>query len=241
LLIAGCAKPERVPMTRGSISVTTGVHAPSTPSQVLGAVTATHGHGCGAFGSRGTYEGAYAVLRNRAAVLGADYVQILSIVEPHLIASNCFQNAFTIYGLAYRAENSTAVRLSVPAPLPPSPPSQPPASVQPSSLTGTYAGDITGNSRSGSFRVRVTVTMVQSGAQLVGTWTTSAGTTGAVSGAVSESGIRDWKIRQLEPCPGEFGGVAVLDPGRRLIAGSYLGDDCEGPLTATFAITRQGQ
>jgi hypothetical protein len=67
----------------------------------VGAITATHGGGCGAYGSRGTYEGAYAILKNKAATLGADYVQIFTMSEPHP-TGGCFVNAYTITGTAYR-------------------------------------------------------------------------------------------------------------------------------------------
>jgi S1-C subfamily serine protease len=58
------------------------------------------------YGSRGTPERAYTKLKNHAAALGADYIQIYSISEPHL-SGNCFSNVFTISGMAYKL-NPTA-------------------------------------------------------------------------------------------------------------------------------------
>jgi S1-C subfamily serine protease len=69
-------------------------------------VTGTDGSGCGLIGSRGTPERAYIQLKNHAAALGADYVQIYSIIEPH-ISGECFSNVFSITGMAYKL-NPTA-------------------------------------------------------------------------------------------------------------------------------------
>lgn len=86
--------------------------------------------GCGLYGARGDLEGAYTILRNKAAQLGADYVQVLRITEPRT-------------------------------------------------------------------------------------------------------------ARQINPCQGEFAGVAVLEPDARTLRGSYVGRDCSGSVTASFTVTRQ--
>ena len=67
----------------------------------IGPVSAIHGSGCGGFGERGSYEGAYAVLKNRAAELRADFVRIDVAVEPHP-TPQCFVNEYAIRGVAYR-------------------------------------------------------------------------------------------------------------------------------------------
>ena len=44
--------------------------------------------------------------------------------------------------------------------------------------------------------------------------------------------------RQLNPCVGDYGGVAVLEAGMTL-RGSYVGQDCSGSVTASFSVIRQ--
>jgi hypothetical protein len=100
LTLAGCAAAQ-VAVAPEAVNVRTGTELPPEPYQELGAITASHGGGCGGFGTRGNYEGAYTILRNKAAGLGANYVRVLRIIELHLI-SLCQSNEYTIEGIAYR-------------------------------------------------------------------------------------------------------------------------------------------
>lgn len=100
LLLGGCAAAE-VAVAPAALDARTGSEPPIEPYQEMGAITASHGDGCGGFGTRGNYEGAYTLLRNKAATLGADYVRILRITEPHPVGV-CFRNEYTIDGIAYR-------------------------------------------------------------------------------------------------------------------------------------------
>jgi hypothetical protein len=67
----------------------------------LGPVTATSGHGCGLSGEQGSREKAVAILREEVASEGGDYVQITSVVTPH-IENGCYADQIVVRGLAWR-------------------------------------------------------------------------------------------------------------------------------------------
>jgi hypothetical protein len=76
---------------------------PAPPSaRPLGPVTATSGRGCGLSGEEGTRERALALLREEVASEGGDYVQITSMVTPHL-ENGCYANQIVLRGQAWRA------------------------------------------------------------------------------------------------------------------------------------------
>ena len=75
MLTIGCAATPVV-LTPNASDVRTGKADPSENAKELGPVTGTNGAGCGLYGYRGTYERAYSQLKNNAAALGANYVQI---------------------------------------------------------------------------------------------------------------------------------------------------------------------
>lgn len=81
--------------------VTVGKGDPADNFTQIGPVTGLNGSGCGAFGRMGTYEGAVTNIRNKAAQMGADYVQIMVIKEPHQ-TYNCYVNTYQINGTAYK-------------------------------------------------------------------------------------------------------------------------------------------
>jgi hypothetical protein len=100
-VLVGCAAT-LVQLSEQGSKVEVGKRDPDPGMEEIGPVSATHGDGCGAFGTRGTYEGAYTLLKNEAARLGADFVQILTLTEPYHRNPNCFDNRFVIRGIAYR-------------------------------------------------------------------------------------------------------------------------------------------
>jgi hypothetical protein len=142
----------------------------------------------------------------------------------------CMNQAYVTDGLAYRmgAQPRVAAVATPPAAQAPSP----------KGLTGTYTGEITGNTGGRIFKMSVTFTIVQSGPEIAGAWTTTGGTSGTVAGVLTENGIRDLRALQLNPCVGDFGGVAVLEA-EMTLRGSYVGQDCNGAVTASFVVTRQ--
>jgi S1-C subfamily serine protease len=100
MLVVGCATTPAV-LSPGASDVRMGKADPPINAKELGPVKGSNGAGCGLYGYRGTYERAYIQLKNAAPALGANYVQIYTISEPHL-SGDCFVNVFSISGMAYR-------------------------------------------------------------------------------------------------------------------------------------------
>jgi hypothetical protein len=221
-LLVSCSAAQMAVTDKAS-RVRVGREAPSGGFQQVGAITAQHGGGCGAYGARGNFEGAYAVLKNRAADLGAEYVQILRVTEPRL-EGMCMNQAFIIDGLAYKAGAGVSAAVA-------------PARSQ--GLNGTYSGEITGNTQGRVFKVRISFTLVQSEEAIIGTWTTTGGASGTLKGILTTDGIRELTALQVQPCHGEYVALAVIDAGGTRLSGSYIGGDCSGALTASFRVERQ--
>src|SRR5262245_21836307 len=106
MYIVSCT-PNPAVLTPDANDVRVGKDDPSANATELGPVTGTDGTGCGIYGYRGTYERAYIQLKNNAAARGANYVQLYSMSQPHL-SGNCFINAFTIAGMAYKLGSTQA-------------------------------------------------------------------------------------------------------------------------------------
>jgi hypothetical protein len=103
LFLVGCSASLANPVTLHpeAMRVEIGKADPGKDAQEIAPITVVHGEGCGVYGSVGTYEGAYNLLKNRAAALGADYVEIMTLQPPHT-EGRCFLDAFVIQGTAYR-------------------------------------------------------------------------------------------------------------------------------------------
>jgi hypothetical protein len=72
----------------------------------------------------GTYEGASSKLRDQARALGADYVQVTDVQEPHA-EHECVNKEYTLLGVAYRSPGAPK---PAPSPAPSaSTPNRPPA------------------------------------------------------------------------------------------------------------------
>lgn len=82
LWVAGCAQQQVLQPGAECIRIIKG-DAPHDATYV-GEVSGQHGTGCGLFGYKGTYAGAVVDLRNKAAAMGADYVQIMGQDTPNL-------------------------------------------------------------------------------------------------------------------------------------------------------------
>jgi len=127
-----------------------------------------------------------------------------------------------------------------PSPPPPAPAVSPLPAPPVQELSGTFGGTISGNAKGGQpFTLNTTFTLVQTGRQLTGVWTTTAGTTGGITGVLAESGAPRLQIHQVSPCDGDFVAVAVVEAAGNRLRGSYVGLDCSGEVTGSFVVDRQ--
>lgn len=101
LTLVACATAPVPPLSAAAREVRTGKSDPPSDMREIGPIEATSGSGrCGAVGERGSYEGAVAELRNKGAAMGATYVQIFTMSEPHR-EPDCNVKTFVIRGTAY--------------------------------------------------------------------------------------------------------------------------------------------
>lgn len=111
---AGCAEAAPVSLTPAAQQVEARKSDPPPGAREIGPVEVTHGSGCGGFGEKGAYESALALLRNTAAEKNANYVQILSLTEPHT-EGKCFDNRFVIRGMAFLVSGAAVASNAPPA------------------------------------------------------------------------------------------------------------------------------
>jgi len=110
----------------------------------------------------------------------------------------------------------------------------------PTGLSGTFAGAIAGSQDRQPFSMQMTLTLVQTGEQITGVWTTTGGTSGTMTARVTVyNTLIDVRAKQTKPCEGEFLGTAVIEDNWRQLRGTYTGGGCGGPVSASFHVTRQ--
>ena len=157
-----------------------GSRPPEGAYDQLGAITATHGGGCGLYGTGGNYEGAYTIVRNRALELAANYVQILKITEPQY-KGICYHRGYVIDAMAYRVHPGSAST----APVPQATNAPPNVGVAlGGGLNGTFAGQVSGIQGDRQFSMGVSFTIVQTENKIAGAWTATGGTSGTVTATV---------------------------------------------------------
>lgn len=100
LLFTACAAPT-VTLLPEADRITVGKGDPLDNYNQIGPVSGYDGDGCGAFGYLGTYERAVTDLKNKAFQIGTNYVQIITITEPHFVPG-CFDNVYKISWTAYK-------------------------------------------------------------------------------------------------------------------------------------------
>jgi len=104
LMLGACGGTAAVPpLAAGAGDVVLRKAEPPGECKEVGPVSVQHGNGCGLYGKRGTYEGAYAALKNKAATMRADYVRMDALNEPHGLP-NCYVNTYEISGVAFRCK-----------------------------------------------------------------------------------------------------------------------------------------
>lgn len=82
---------------------------PPAGAREIGPIVAEDGDGCDAFDPQtGTYSHALVKLRNRAAARGGNYVEIMTMEEPHQETQRCYDNRFVIRGMLYDVPGSSA-------------------------------------------------------------------------------------------------------------------------------------
>lgn len=96
--VVGCAKS--IPEAESAHAIRVERAAPPAGARMLRELKAVDGHGCGIFGTLGTYEGAVALLREQARAIGSDYVRITDVKEP-AATHECVEKAYTLTGVAY--------------------------------------------------------------------------------------------------------------------------------------------
>jgi hypothetical protein len=111
----------------------------------------------------------------------------------------------------------------------------------PPTVTGTWNATVTANPAAGPFaagQFTATFTLAQSDAAVSGTYTTSDGASGTVSGTVSLHTL-SFTLTQSAPCEGSFTGAGTIIDAWTQMSGGYAGSDsCAGSFTVNFTATR---
>ena len=88
---------------------------PPTAAKEIGPISAQDGIGCDEIGTEdGTYSRALIKLRNRAAARGGNYVQIMTLMEPHQDSLHCYDHRFVIRGMLYDVPDAQSESASEP-------------------------------------------------------------------------------------------------------------------------------
>lgn len=113
LTLVGCASAPVLTVTEKAKHVKVGKSDPTDNFESIGSVTGIDGKSCGKFGYEGTYDRAIKILKNEAANMGGDYVQIFTITEPHISHEMCFDNQYKITGMVFKKRTDTPAPIAV--------------------------------------------------------------------------------------------------------------------------------
>jgi hypothetical protein len=104
-------------------------------------------------------------------------------------------------------------------------------------VKGSFGGQVFVHSGGHSFSAGLILTLEGAGKELKGAWTAERGKSGILTGTLAGSKIAILRLKQLEPCAGNYdGSVVIIEDGSRL-SGSYTGTDCKGQVDAAFTLT----
>lgn len=106
-------------------------------------------------------------------------------------------------------------------------------------LSGTYSGTETGTDTGYNFTAQVTVTIFQNGTNLSGTWTSSYGASGTLTGTILGNSSFSIELTQTNPCWGHFSGSGSILNNGGTLSGSGSGNYCDGWIQASFTVTRR--
>jgi hypothetical protein len=115
VLVSSCSSAKPIQLVPGALDVKVAKGDPPDNFREVGQVTAQDGQGCGLYGFRGTYERAIIDLKNKAYALGGEYIQIMTLTEPHL-RGECFDNNYIISGVAYKKARDLPSPISIVTP-----------------------------------------------------------------------------------------------------------------------------
>jgi hypothetical protein len=113
--LVGCGVPAAVtPLSDNASHVQIAKSDPPAGATLVAPIEVEHGSGCGGFGRKGTLEGVMNEAREEAARKGADYVEIMTLIEPHS-ENGCFDQTFKIKGMAFKLGASNKKVANAPA------------------------------------------------------------------------------------------------------------------------------
>jgi hypothetical protein len=98
--LLGCMPDAKPPvLSEGGHHVYVGKEDPPRGAHEIGPLTVSDGDYCS--GPDGTYQHALVRLRNRAATKGANYLELMTVTEPHQDTRFCYDHEFVIRAMAY--------------------------------------------------------------------------------------------------------------------------------------------
>ncbi len=111
LLLSACSTSQQT-MVPGASAVRVVKSDPPDNYTEIGPITVKDGSGCGGFGSRGSYENAVIMAKNKAYSMGGDFVQVFNLSEPHF-RPGCFVNEYVISGSVFKKTSDKPTPLFV--------------------------------------------------------------------------------------------------------------------------------
>jgi type IV pilus biogenesis protein CpaD/CtpE len=99
-----------------------------------------------------------------------------------------------------------------------------------------YRGNAWGNVPKGTeFIMRLTLREHD----LKGSWTTTDGRSGLLSGTIKDPSTLLLQAEQTAPCAGQLSGAATIDQKHKIVTGRFSGQDCGGSPDISFFLYRQ--